>query len=101
MRSTIGGWVEVSPEERASNFLIGLTMYRCWVARLATSSTSLSEAILARALSRPCGLRVSSTDEASARYSRWRLMASWTKVAKMGARMARTMAMRKKMAWPP
>ena len=32
------------------------------------------------------GLRVSSTDDASARYSRWRLTASWTNRAMIGAR---------------
>ena len=52
----------------------------------------MSLAIFASARSRPCGLRVSSTDDASARYSRWRLTASWTRRATIGARMARTIA---------
>ena len=46
IRSTIGGWVEKRPAERFSNFLIGFVKYRCWVAREATSRTSLSEAIV-------------------------------------------------------
>ena len=61
IRSRIGGWVENRPDERASNFLIGFVKYMCWVARLATSRTSWSAAILASARSRPYGLRVSST----------------------------------------
>ena len=58
------------------------------MAGLASFITVVSPASLARALSRPCGLRVSSTDEASARYSRWRLTASWTSWVKIGARIA-------------
>ena len=37
-------------------------------------------------------MRVSSTDEASARYSRWRLTASWMNRLMIGARIARTIA---------
>ena len=69
----------------ASKLLIGFTMYRCWVARLATSRTSGSSAMVRRARSRPIGLRVSSTAEASARYSRWRLTASCTRRPMIGA----------------
>ncbi len=32
IRSMIGGWVEISPDDRASNFLIGFVKYRCCVA---------------------------------------------------------------------
>ena len=81
--------------------MIGFVKYMCWVPRLATSSTSWSAAILASARSRPCGLRVSSTDEASARYSRWRLTASWMKRLMIGARIARTIAMTNTTAWAP
>src|SRR4051812_23559376 len=40
IRSRIGGCVDISPDERASNFLIGLVKYMCCVPRFATSSTS-------------------------------------------------------------
>ena len=53
IRSRIGGWVDISPDERASNFLIGLVKYMCCVPRLATSRTSWSPPILASARSRP------------------------------------------------
>src|SRR5262245_31725051 len=53
IRSRIGGWVDISPDERASNFLIGLVKYMCWVPRLATSRTSGSPEILASARSSP------------------------------------------------
>ena len=101
IRSRIAGWVDIRPDERSSNFLIGLVKYRCCVARLATSRTSWSAPILASARSSPYGLRVSSTAEASARYSRWRLTASWMKRLMIGARMARTMATTKITAWMP
>ena len=32
MRSRIGGWVDIRPDERSSNFLIGFAKYRCCVA---------------------------------------------------------------------
>ncbi len=40
IRSRMAGWVEVRPDARASNFLIGFVKYMCCVPRLATSSTS-------------------------------------------------------------
>src|SRR5215207_11019172 len=91
--SSIGGWVENSPLERFSNFLMGLAMYRWAVARLAASRTSLSPLIFCSASARPLGLRVSLTAVASARNSRWRLMESCRRRANRGARMASTMAM--------
>ncbi len=79
IRSTIGGWVENRPRsDVSSSFLIGLTTYRCWVARLATSRGSRSDGDLRERPLQADGLRVSSTPEASARYSRCRLTASWT-----------------------
>src|SRR6185369_6465944 len=101
IRSSVAGWVEKSPDARSSNFLIGFVKYMCWVARLATSSTSWSLEILARARSIPYGLRVSWTDDASARYSRWRLTASWTRRAAIGARIERTIATTNMIAWSP
>ena len=76
-------------------------MYRCAVARLALRSGSGSPAIFSSALARPSGLRVSCTPEASARYSRRREMANCTIYAAIGARMASTMAMMRKIGLPP
>src|SRR3990172_634517 len=101
IRSTMAGCVANIEFERSSNFLIGFVKYRCCVARFATSRTSLSVPIFARARSRPAGFRVSSTDEASARYSRCRLTASWTSRAAIGARIARAMARTNMIAWRP
>ena len=53
IRSMTGGWVENRFDCLPDTPLIGFSKYRCWVARLATSSGSWSSAIFASACSRP------------------------------------------------
>ena len=54
-RSSNGGWVERSDFARFSKGLMGFTIYRCCVARLATSKTSRSRAIFSSAEASPSG----------------------------------------------
>ena len=65
--------------------LTGLRNQRCWVPRLAASSGSSSAAMEVSARSRARGFRVNSTEVASARNSRSRLLDAWTSAENSGA----------------
>ncbi len=73
------------------------------MARLAWRNGLGSAAMSLSARARPSGLRVSSTADASARYSRRRETANCTAYAASGARMASTSATMAKiaLAWSP
>ena len=85
IRASSDGWVASSPERRSLPALTGLRNQRCCVPRLAASSGSWSAAIDSSARSRARGLRVNSTDVASARNSRSRLVDAWTSAENSGA----------------
>ena len=84
IRAPRDGWVESRPARRSLPGLTGLRNQRCWVPRLAPSSMSVSAAIDSSARSRARGFRVNSTEVASARYSRSRLVDAWTSAEKSG-----------------
>ena len=66
------------PDAPVAARLTGLRNHRCWVPRLAASSGSASAARRRARVRVPRGLRVNSTDVASARNSRSRLVDAWT-----------------------
>src|SRR5690349_10718471 len=90
MRSAMSGCVARSADDLAVKVWIGLTMNRCWVARLTPGKGAAAAASLVRAAIRPLGLRVNWTEVASARYSRWRDTAICTALAAIGAMIATT-----------
>ena len=96
--SSIGGWVLKSlvivPAKPLP--LNGLTMNRCAVALLACCIGRGSLDIFSRALASPSGYRVRSAPDASARNSLFLEIASWMSVATIGAMIARTIPMTRK-----
>src|SRR6185503_14163603 len=101
MRSAIGGCVSKSPSMARGASFSGFAKYKDAVALLATSSASLSAAILRSALANPGGYRVSRAPDASARYSRCLETANWMSIAMIGVSIASTIAMIRMTPPPP
>src|SRR6185295_16440089 len=101
MRSAIGGCVSKSPSMARGASFSGFAKYKDAVALLATSSASLSAAILRSALASPGGYRVSRAPDASARYSRCLETANWMSIAMIGVSIASTTAMIRMTPPPP
>ena len=78
IRSAVAGWV--SNKWLKLCRLIGSSIYKDVLALLAACMGGLFS-ILVKALIKPCGFRVSSTELASARYSRFLDRAIWARLA--------------------